>query len=157
MTAATWTAATWTAARFDVGAEAAGGFALAPTGGFAIVDGDACVHQDLWLLLLTTPGERVMRPAYGCHLRRLLFQPNDATLAGLAIHYVRDAVTRFEPRVEIVALDAAPGPAAPEDRTRAAQVLGIRLDYEVRRSRRRRRLALDLDLERGVRAGGSAE
>ena len=41
-----------------------------------------------------------MRPGYGCHLFRLAFAPNDDTTAGLAIHYVRQALERWEPRIE---------------------------------------------------------
>ena len=83
--------------------------ALTATGSLSMVDGDAAVRQALLLLLATTPGERLMRPQYGCHLNRLLFAPNDHTTAGLAVHYVRQAVQRWEPRAEIVSLDAAAG------------------------------------------------
>ena len=68
-----------------------------------MVEDDASIRQSLLLLLSTSPGERVMRPDYGCSLRRLVFAPNDDTTAGLAIHYVRQAVERWEPRVEILA------------------------------------------------------
>ena len=54
----------------------------------SMIAGDAAIRQSIILLLTTTPGERVMRPDYGCPLHRLMFQPNDATTAGLAIHYV---------------------------------------------------------------------
>lgn len=64
------------------------------------------VRQAILLLLSTTPGERVMRPEYGCDLQRLVFSPNDDTTAGLAMHYVRQAVTRWEPRVEVLRVDA---------------------------------------------------
>ena len=43
-----------------------------------------------------------MRPDYGCELHRLVFSPNDDTTAGLAIHYVRRALERWEPRVEVL-------------------------------------------------------
>jgi phage baseplate assembly protein W len=66
-----------------------------------------------------------MRPTYGCNLNRLVFEPNDATTAGMAIHYVRQAIQRWEPRVEILQLDAGPDPY---DRSR----LEIVLDYRVR-------------------------
>jgi uncharacterized protein len=103
----------------------AGGLQLAPTGRVDMVEGAAAVRQSLLLLLSTRPGERVMRPTYGCNLHRLVFEPNDATTAGMAIHYVRQAVQRWEPRVEILHLDAGPHP---EDPSR----LDIVLEYRVR-------------------------
>jgi hypothetical protein len=101
------------------------GLRIAPTGGLATVQGDAAVRQALYLLLLTRPGERVMRPEYGCDLHRLAFAPNDDTTAGLAIHYVRQAIERWEPRIQIVRLDAGP------DESRA-EVLAISLQYQVK-------------------------
>jgi phage baseplate assembly protein W len=103
------------------------GLSVTATGSVSMVDGDDCVRQALVMLLATAPGERLMRPEYGCHLRRLAFAPNDETTAGLAIHYVRQAVERWEPRVEIVDLDAGPDPD--DDR-----VLQVRLGYRVRAS-----------------------
>ena len=77
-----------------------------PTGSIAMVEEDDAIRQALLLLISTRPGERVMRPAYGCDLERLIFSPNDDTTAGLAMHYVRQAVERWEPRVEILGVDA---------------------------------------------------
>ena len=73
----------------------------------------ASVRQSILLLLSTSPGERVMRPNYGCDLQRLLFAPNDDTTAGLAIHYVRQALERWERRIRILHLDAHPHPENP--------------------------------------------
>ena len=109
---------------FDAGGPA-GGLRFLPTCGIDMVEGAAAVRQSIILLLSTRPGERVMRPDYGCDLHRLVFEPNDATTAGLAIHYVRRALTRWEPRVEILHLDAGPHP---DDAGR----LDIALDYRVR-------------------------
>jgi Bacteriophage baseplate protein W len=100
-------------------------------------DGEA-VRQAILLLLTTMPGERVMRPDYGCPLHRLMFAPNDATTAGLAIHYVRQALSRWEPRVEIERLDA--NPAADEGR------LTVMLEYRLRASGVREVLAFNFDM-----------
>jgi uncharacterized protein len=100
------------------------GLALTAAGGLSMVDGDESIRQALLLLLSTTPGERLMRPQYGSYLHRLVFAPNDHTTAGLAIHYVRQAIQRWEPRVGIVDLDAEADPDVP---TR----LNIRLTYQV--------------------------
>ena len=111
------------------GAQLGLGFQSGPmpsaAGGLQLVHGDAAIRQSIMLLLTTVPGERVMRPDYGCPLNRLIFWPNDATTAGLAIHYVRQAIRRFEPRVQIVQLDAGAHPNDPA-------MLLITLKYRVR-------------------------
>jgi uncharacterized protein len=75
-------------------------------GGVAMVQEDASIRQAIFLLLSTVPGERVMLPEYGCNIHRLIFSPNDDTTAGLAIYYVRRALERWEPRIDILLLDA---------------------------------------------------
>lgn len=95
-------------------AEGPAGLALSPQGSVALVDEFASVRQAILLLLTTMPGERVMRPNYGCQLHRLVFSPNDQTTAGLAIHYVRQALDLWEPRVEVLRLDAEYNADAPE-------------------------------------------
>lgn len=96
-----------------------------PAGRLEWVSGEQTVRQALLMLLSTRPGERVLRPEYGCDLHRLVFEPNDETTAGIAIYHVRRAIERWEPRVEILGLDAGPDP---EDLGR----LDIRLEYRVR-------------------------
>ena len=108
-------------------AESSAGLDVTAAGSVSMVDGDASIRQAIILLLSTTPGERLMRPDYGSQLRRLAFAPNDHTTAGLAIHYVRQAVQRWEPRVEIVAVDADADPVQPNR-------LNILLRYRVRAS-----------------------
>ena len=112
-------------AGFDAGQT--GGLVLTSAGALAMVDGDEAVRQALLLLLSTTPGERVMRPGYGSRLHRLIFAPNDATTAGLAIHYVKEAIRRWEPRVDVLDVDAGADPDEPWR-------LLIQLEYRVRAS-----------------------
>ena len=88
---------------FDAGPA---GLQVSLNGRIATVEEDAAVRQSILLLIATRPGERVMLPGYGCDLQQLLFWPNDDTTAGLAMHYVNKAVTQWEPRVEILRVDA---------------------------------------------------
>jgi phage baseplate assembly protein W len=115
------------------------GLSASPTGGIDMVNEDASVRQSILLLLSTIPGERVMRPDYGCELHRLIFSPNDNTTSGLAIHYVRQALDRWEPRAQIIHLDAGPDPKYPER-------LEITLEYRVRRTQTNHELSLSIDL-----------
>ncbi len=104
------------------------------------VDGGDAVRQSIMLLLTTMPGERVMRPDYGCPIHRLVFSPNDATTAGLAIHYVRQAIARWEPRVEIVRLDAG------ADRQDPGRLV-VTLEYRIRATGEQRVLDFDIRLD----------
>jgi phage baseplate assembly protein W len=104
-----------------------------------MVEEEASVRQAILLLLSTSPGERVMRPGYGCELRKLIFSPNDDTSAGLAIHYVRQALELWEPRIEIVQLDAVRSEEDPASLT-------VYLEYRVRASQRLQDLSFSLSL-----------
>lgn len=119
------------------------GLQVAPDGRISMVSGDEAIRQAILILVSTIPGERVMRPDYGCQLHRLLFAPNDETTAGLAIHYVREAIERWEPRIEIVGLDASRDEARPGH-------LDILLSYVVRATRSSQQLAIPVDLEEGT-------
>lgn len=123
---------------FDA-AEGQVGLRVSATGGIAMVDGNASIRQAILLLLSTIPGERVMRPDYGCNLHKLVFMPNDDTTAGLAIHYVRLALLRWEPRIDILRLDARRGGAAPNS-------LDMLLEYRVRSTLHSDQLTFTLNL-----------
>lgn len=118
----------------------AGGLAITPTGKLATVVGDDAVRQAILLLLTTRPGERVMRPGYGSLLHRLVFAPNDATTAGMAIHYVRQALARWEPRAEVLGVDAGADPDHPEQLT-------VELTYRVRASQAVEVLRIPVELQ----------
>ena len=105
----------------------------------AMIEGEPDVEEAVRIILETAKGERVMLPTYGCELNRLMFQPNDDTTAGLAIHYVRKALLRWEPRVEILKLDAG---RSAEDPGR----LDIALHYRVRPTSSEQQLVVGLQL-----------
>jgi phage baseplate assembly protein W len=121
------------------------GLVFDPAGAIDTVVDDEAVRQSLLMLISTRPGERVMRPEYGCDLHRLVFSPNDDTTAGLAIHFVRQAVERWEPRVEILRVDAN---RDPYESTR----LAIVLDYRVRATLQADTIEVEVDLQEGVAA-----
>ncbi len=115
------------------------GLEINTKGELAKIDAYEGARQSILLLLATSPGERLLRPLYGCNLQRLVFSPNDDTTAGLAIHYVKQAITKFEPEIEIINLDASADPDAPER-------LLIILDYRLKGDLNRETLTIPLDL-----------
>jgi len=88
----------------------------------------------------------VMRPDYGCDLHRLLFSPNDDTTAGLAIHYVRRALERWEPRIALLSVDANRSEDQPG-------LLEVSVEYRVRSAQHPDRLVVSLQLQEGEVAG----
>lgn len=68
----------------------------------ALVGGEERIRQSIWLILGTAPGERLMRPDFGCGIHELVFEPNTAALRGAVQVRVRDALTRWEPRIDVL-------------------------------------------------------
>lgn len=71
------------------------------TGSIALSSGDRELEEAIALVLGTAPGERPMRPEYGCAIHDFVFAPADATTAGRIAYEVRASLDRWEPRVEV--------------------------------------------------------
>jgi phage baseplate assembly protein W len=70
-------------------------------GGIALAHGEDDIAQAIGLILSTTPGERPMRPEFGCEVHDLIFDNIDAATVGKMDTAVRTALDRWEPRVEV--------------------------------------------------------
>jgi len=103
------------------------------TGGIRMTDGAADLDRSMAVVLATAPGERVMRPEFGCRIWDLLFEPITPNLLGLMAQAVREALTQWEPRVTIEQVDPAPDPNDPG-------LVSIWIIYRVRATNDRRNL-----------------
>ena len=95
------------------------------TGSIALVRETREIEESIYLILATAPGERPMRPEFGCAVHDYVFAPADASTAGDIAFAVRVALDRWEPRINLedvlVHLDTA-----------ADGVLLIEVQYTVR-------------------------
>lgn len=79
---------------------------LTPTGGIGEAAGVDRIEQSIRIILGTQHGERVMRPDFGANLASLAFAANTPDTASLARHLVATALARWEPRIEVLEVDA---------------------------------------------------
>ena len=103
------------------------------TGAIRLTDGADELDRSIRVVLLTAPGERLMRPDFGCRIWDLLFEPVTPNLLGLIAEAVRDALARWEPRV--VVEDVQPTPD-PDD----AALIRISITYQICATNDRRNL-----------------
>ncbi|MFC4508350.1 MULTISPECIES: GPW/gp25 family protein [Streptomyces] len=75
------------------------------TGSIALVRGEREIEESIRLVLATSPGERPMRPEFGCAVHDYVFAPADAGTAGQVAYEIRLALDRWEPRIEVVGID----------------------------------------------------
>src|SRR4051812_14407546 len=98
---------------------------VTPGGAIATSSAERKIEESVYLILGTARRERVMLPDFGCGLHDLVFAPDDAgTLAEVGAT-VREALVRYEPRIDVLSVAAAPAPGEPT-------VLLIRVDYRIR-------------------------
>jgi phage baseplate assembly protein W len=101
------------------------------------------IEQSLHILLSTIPGERVMQPAYGCGIKRMVFENiNDSTITEIK-DIVSKAVLFFEVRItlheiEIDLADLMDG------------LVRLKLDYTVRTTNTRTNMVYPLYLREGT-------
>ena len=74
-------------------------------GGIALARGHDDIHQALELILGTAPGERPMRPEFGCGVHDFVFDTIDAATVGRLETEIRNALDRWEPRIEVQRVD----------------------------------------------------
>lgn len=74
-----------------------------------LVSGPDKVRQSIWIILETEPGERLMRPAFGCGLRRYLMKPNTSATRALMQRDIERALSTWEPRIRLEGISVNPG------------------------------------------------
>lgn len=102
-------------------------------GGLALTSERSEIEQAILIILTTSLGQRVMRPEFGCRLQELVFAPNDNQTAAQARRFVEEALGRWEPRIEVINVEARPDP---DDGSR----LLIEIAYEVKATHDQRSL-----------------
>ena len=102
-------------------------------GAIAMASGSDAIDCAIRVVLSTAPGERVMRPAFGCKIWDLLFEPVNTNTLGLMAQAVREAVAQWEPRVDLLDVIVTPD-------GRDAGLVRISLTYEIRTTNDRRNL-----------------
>jgi phage baseplate assembly protein W len=70
-------------------------------GGLALARAEEDIEQAIELILATAPGEREMRPEFGCAVHDLVFDTVDAAMIGKLETAIRGALDRWEPRIEV--------------------------------------------------------
>jgi uncharacterized protein len=80
-------------------------------GGLALSHEDEDVREAIQVILGTAPGERPMRPEFGCGIHDYVFESVDAYLVGRLEQEVRRALDRWEPRIDVVSVDLSLEPS----------------------------------------------
>jgi phage baseplate assembly protein W len=74
---------------------------VSATGGIGMVEREREIEEAIRLVLGTAPGERPMRPEFGCGIHEYVFAPADGATAGRIAAEVRLALARWEPRITV--------------------------------------------------------
>jgi hypothetical protein len=97
------------------------GWAFDPSAGIGVDDGgriaaasdEEKVRQSIILILSTAPGERIGRPTFGCGIHDLVFATRTSGTMGDIARAVTEAIGQWEPRVDLLAVEATPHPDDP--------------------------------------------
>lgn len=106
---------------------------VGPQGGIALTHERNEIEQAIHIILSTSPGERVMRPTFGCRLHDLIFDPNNSHTAARARRYVEEALGMWEPRINVIEVNVS------QDRDQA-NVLIVEITYEIKATHDQRSL-----------------
>jgi phage baseplate assembly protein W len=98
------------------------------------------IRNAIWMILATSPGERVMRPDFGCGIYDMVFAVNSSGTSERVANLVRQALIRWEPRIELLSVSAAGDPAN-------QATLLIQIEYRVRTTNNRFNLVYPFYLE----------
>lgn len=106
-------------------------------GGSACPDTPAQIAQSIRLILLTYPGERPLRPDFGSRARSFLFEPMTRTRCELLRQEVFAALVKWEPRIELLAVEVT-------TERRAAGQINVAVAYRIAETGETVRLAVPI-------------
>ncbi|NHB88439.1 GPW/gp25 family protein [Photorhabdus tasmaniensis] len=95
--------------------------------GVIMAEGAEHVRQNMKILFLTEPGERIMREDYGCGLNDYMFENITDELMARIQTRIEERVLRYEPRAEVTEIQVNQG-------TDLLNSLHIKVTYTLRGS-----------------------
>lgn len=101
------------------------------------------VRQAIWIILSTSKGERIMRPDFGCGIHDFVFASINTSTMTLIESSVRDALTLWEPRIELMNVKVS------TEKIDEGKLL-INIDYKVRTTNNQFNLVYPFYLKEGV-------
>lgn len=116
-----------------------------PSGGLSWSSDEEDIQEAIWIILGTSRGERVMRAKFGCGIHEEVFAPINATTVGVLGSQIREALTTYEPRIDVVDVRVA----QPADQTNH---LLIRVDYRIRANNAMHNLVYPFSVREGIGA-----
>jgi len=112
-----------------------------PSGSLAFADDAQALREALWNILMTNPGERLMRPAFGAGLNQWIGQPNTQSTRQLIASQITAAIGIWEPRVTLSGVDVS---IDPQDAARVVIVVSYAARGSVAAPRQQLTLGLGL-------------
>lgn len=102
--------------------------------------GEDNIRESIQILLLTEPGERLMRETFGVGMREFLFEPNTATTRQLISERISRALERLEPRITINEVSVSTVPNEP-------RLIAVTISFRLIATQATDRIGLTLQLE----------
>jgi phage baseplate assembly protein W len=103
------------------------------------------IRQSILIILETAPGERVMRPNFGCGIHELVFTAVDSTAIELIRSSVQEALVRCEARIDVLNI------TVDEAATTEGKLL-VEIEYRVRKTNQTGNLVFPFYFREGGRA-----
>ncbi len=113
-------------------------------GKIAMSEYETDIKEAIIIILGTAKGERVMRPDFGCGIHDLVFAPINKTTISLVENGVREGLTLWEPRIELIKVEVA---SQPDDFAQGKLIVSIY--YRVRVTNNRFNLVYPFYLKEG--------
>lgn len=98
--------------------------AFIPGRGVCMSEDEENIQHTIWIILATAPGERMLRPDFGCGIHDLVFALNDAKTRRQVEESVRGALVKWEPRINVLGVNT--------ETRGGGEVLLINIQYRVR-------------------------
>jgi uncharacterized protein len=102
-------------------------------GGIRMTRGPEDLDASMRVILSTAPGERLMRPQFGCRIWDLIFEPVNFNTLGQMAEAAGEAIAQWEPRVDVLGIECVPDSLDP-------YLVNIDITYRVRATNDRRNL-----------------
>lgn len=111
--------------------------------GLELSHDDQDIAESIYILLSTTPGERVMNPDYGCNLHSMVFSSINASMKTQVEDLISTAILYYEPRINLVSIVI-------DDTGQLEGKLDISITYEIKGTNSRKNMVYPFYLTEGT-------